>query len=63
MWGWLKPVLDFFRDLVGDILKHEVKATDAKTTDETKERFNAMRNRIKPEPPPEPPADGDPRHR
>jgi len=63
MWGWLKPVLDFLKELFGGILTHEVKATNAQTTDETKERFSALRDRIKSTPPPEPPADGDPRHR
>lgn len=49
MWGWLKPVLDFLRELVGDILKHEVKASDAKTSNETRQRFDTIKSRIKPE--------------
>lgn len=51
-WGWLKPVLEFFRALFGDLLTAEKKGTDAQTTDETKERFQAgLGARIKPEPP------------
>lgn len=61
MWGWLKPVLDFLAGLFEKAVTMDVKATEAKTTDETKQRFETIRQRIKPTPPPEPPADGTPR--
>lgn len=47
-WGWLKPLLDFLKELFGEVLTTEVKSTDAKTSDDTKKRFQGLRDRIKP---------------
>lgn len=46
-WGWLKPVLDFLRELFGDLLTSEKKGSDAKTDEETRKRFDSLRDRIK----------------
>jgi hypothetical protein len=51
-WGWIKPVLDFFLGWFMKSAEAETKATEAKTTDETRDKFKAQLGaRIKPEPP------------
>jgi len=44
---WIKLLLEFLADIVAKVLTAEVKSSDAKTTDETRTRFQKLKDRFK----------------
>lgn len=47
--GIIKVILEFLAELFGKGLTAKVKATDAHTTNETRTKFNTLKDRIKPD--------------